>query len=353
VTPSIHIEVIRKLIPIIPEWEDLFARCPSGTPFQSPAWLVSWWHAFGTGDPLVIAARQGGRLVGLGAFYVYDGDRERPAQLFFLGKSVSDYLDILVTDDESAPEVAQAIFDSVFARTDLWRYADLDRLRHDSSVLHVKHRSGIQKHRLQEGVCPELKLKGGAIRQIVTKNTRNALRKHLNRARTLGHVEFVTGDSGTFDDLFRHLVQFHSARWRSAGLSGVFSDTRMIAFLHDAAGRLLRQGTLQLPAMLLNGVPVAVAFGMLHRERHYFYLCDFDPAYDSISPGTLLTAYTMEQSAQRGAKYFDFLQGEEEYKYKKWAAQPRYTYRVQYSRENAASATSPSPLQVNSSASLG
>jgi hypothetical protein len=61
----------------------------------------------------------------------------------------------------------------------------------------------------------------------------------------------------------------------------------------------------------------------------------------------------MEQAAQSGAKYFDFLQGEEEYKYKKWAAQPRYTYRIQYSRQNVVADPKPSAAQLDCPASVG
>ena len=29
------------------EWEDLYEHCPSATPFQSWAWLYSWWEYYG------------------------------------------------------------------------------------------------------------------------------------------------------------------------------------------------------------------------------------------------------------------------------------------------------------------
>jgi CelD/BcsL family acetyltransferase involved in cellulose biosynthesis len=104
----------------------------------------------------------------------------------------------------------------------------------------------------------------------------------------------------------------------------------MVRFVRNTGNQLLHDGTLQLQAMLLNNEAIAVAFGILHNGRCYYYLCDFDLKYASISPGTLVTAYAIEQAAQKGAKHFDFLRGEEDYKYKKWRAQPRCTYRVQY-----------------------
>ena len=90
--------------------------------------------------------------------------------------------------------------------------------------------------------------------------------------------------------------------------------------------------------MILNGNAVAVSLGMLHRERFYFYLCNFDPAYASISPGTMLTACAIERAAQEGASSFDFLQGAENYKFAKWGARPRFTYRMRCLAESARAA---------------
>ena len=48
-----------------PEWEALWRRA-TATPFQSPAWLLPWWGAFGTGRPRAAVLRGGdGRLLGL------------------------------------------------------------------------------------------------------------------------------------------------------------------------------------------------------------------------------------------------------------------------------------------------
>jgi CelD/BcsL family acetyltransferase involved in cellulose biosynthesis len=327
------IQVLRTLDSIIWEWHELFALCRDATPFQSPEWLLPWWSCFGMGDPLVIAVRQRNQLCGLGLFYFYSGDPSKGTQLFLLGKSVSDYLDILVADDEHRPQIAQQIFDSIFEQRDAWKYADLDRLRSSSAVLQVQPGDNISTWQMQDGVCPELPLPGSTIKQIVKKSTRDAMRKHLNRARGLGNVEFVTADQESYFSFMNDLVRLHSVRWHSSGLPGVFADPKMVRFLTDAGWQLLQGGTLRLHAMLLNGKPVAISFGMLYREREYFYLCDFDPAHVSISPGTLVSAFAIEQAAQHGAKFFDFLQGDEPHKFQKWGARPRFTYRVRYSHQ--------------------
>jgi glycosyltransferase involved in cell wall biosynthesis len=44
-----HIDAIRDfpdLLALRAEWLDLWRRCPSSTPFQSPDWLLSWWQQY-------------------------------------------------------------------------------------------------------------------------------------------------------------------------------------------------------------------------------------------------------------------------------------------------------------------
>ncbi len=56
------------------EWEGLRAASPSATPFQSWAWLYSWWEVYGGGrlSLRLVAAREGrgGALVGLAPLMV-------------------------------------------------------------------------------------------------------------------------------------------------------------------------------------------------------------------------------------------------------------------------------------------
>jgi CelD/BcsL family acetyltransferase involved in cellulose biosynthesis len=49
------------------EWDDLYHHSPRATPFQSWAWLYSWWESYGAGYELrLVTVREGeGLLVGL------------------------------------------------------------------------------------------------------------------------------------------------------------------------------------------------------------------------------------------------------------------------------------------------
>ncbi len=81
------------------EWNELYRNAPLATPFQSWAWLYSWWEFYGEDCQLrIIAVRDGHLLVGLAPLMLQR--RWGFGRLLFVGGceiDITDYLDILVT----------------------------------------------------------------------------------------------------------------------------------------------------------------------------------------------------------------------------------------------------------------
>ena len=75
------------------EWKSLALKCPTATPFQTPEWLLTWWEFFGSGELLVLAFREEGRLVGLAPLFIFPWNGRR--QVTLIGSGLSDYLDFL------------------------------------------------------------------------------------------------------------------------------------------------------------------------------------------------------------------------------------------------------------------
>src|SRR3712207_3081859 len=102
---------------LAPEWWDLWRRTPAATPFQSPAWLVSWWRHFHPGDLFVLTVRHEKRLVGLAPCYIEHGRLGR--RVLPVGISVSDYLDVLL-DPAYGAAAGQAIVDGMARTAERW-----------------------------------------------------------------------------------------------------------------------------------------------------------------------------------------------------------------------------------------
>ncbi|RUX44983.1 GNAT family N-acetyltransferase, partial [Mesorhizobium sp. M7A.F.Ca.CA.002.09.1.1] len=63
----------------------------------------------------------------------------------------------------------------------------------------------------------------------------------------------------------------------------------------------------------------------------YAYLGGFDPAYAEESPGAILIGHAIVESIREDAREFDFLRGQEAYKYG-WGAADRWTMRRVWTR---------------------
>src|SRR5215210_4937363 len=105
------------------EWEDLYRDSAQATPFQTWAWLYSWWEAYGEDYELrLITVRDGALLVGLVPLML-----ERwwgfPGWLSFIGTGLTDYLDILVRRGWEA-QVAKAGIGAL-KRMQPWKMLDL------------------------------------------------------------------------------------------------------------------------------------------------------------------------------------------------------------------------------------
>jgi hypothetical protein len=112
-----------RLAAVAGAWQALWQRVPTATPFQLPAWLLSWWRSFHPGALAVVAVWKDERLVGLAPFYIERGrSRDR---VLSLGIGVSDYLDLLI-DPESA--ISFDCFLDPLRRLPGWRACQLDEL---------------------------------------------------------------------------------------------------------------------------------------------------------------------------------------------------------------------------------
>src|SRR5690348_5126689 len=111
-----HLSGDGELITLAAEWRDLWARSRA-TPFQSPAWLIPWWHHFHPGELFVVTIRHAQRLVGLAPFYIEVGALGR--RILPIGISLSDYLDVMI-DPEYRESAARALVTYVAEHGSRW-----------------------------------------------------------------------------------------------------------------------------------------------------------------------------------------------------------------------------------------
>ncbi|MFG2824430.1 GNAT family N-acetyltransferase [Kitasatospora sp. NPDC048365] len=73
-----------------------------------------------------------------------------------------------------------------------------------------------------------------------------------------------------------------------------------------------------------EGRPVGAVYGFLWQNTFAYYNGGWDPAYARLSLGTVLLDRAVAEASALGLDTFDFLRGDEEYKYRSFGAVDRY-----------------------------
>lgn len=145
--------------------------------------------------------------------------------------------------------------------------------------------------------------------------------------RELGEVEVRTACKQEIPTAMEALFHLHTRRWRQRMLPGGFSHPRVRQFHREWAQTAHANGWLRLYLMRVSGTVRAALYVFHFGRRAYYYLGGFDPALARYSMGTVLTAHAIRQAIAEGGVTFDFLRGDEPYKYR-WKPQVQWHRRA-------------------------
>jgi CelD/BcsL family acetyltransferase involved in cellulose biosynthesis len=196
------------------EWRDLYARCPTATPFQSHEWLNSWWREYGKPGRLrVILVRWDGRPVAAAALMLTT--RWFCTALTPVGCGISDFTDILV-DGSCAREATERLIDALLAETG-WQVLDLPEVRPGGPAAELAEAWPSRQWRFRAATCLELTVRPlEELLEDLPSSTRRTLRKKLRKIDTVGvkcHVVSPTEVAAAIDDL----VRLHAMQWNGRG----------------------------------------------------------------------------------------------------------------------------------------
>ena len=91
----------------------------------------------------------------------------------------------------------------------------------------------------------------------------------------------------------------------------------MVGFFYDVAQVLQDQGWLQLVFVEMDGEKAASLLNFDYGGSILVYNSGYDPArFYHLSPGIIVTARSIEHAIALGREKFDFLRGDEVYKYR-------------------------------------
>jgi len=346
-------------------WDALAARNPWATPFSGWAFQRAWWDAYhgsAHDQTLVVTATAGtaggaeaGDLIAIvplmhrhavepddaaTATQIRHGDGTpltpvaATAKVIFFGASYhADYATILA-DPSDLPAVSDALAEHLAedARTadpehpSEWDAIDLRRLRCGDPTADAladafgrrEIAEGWTLNLEREDVCPVAHLPAGVgfedYLATLDKKARHEIRRKIRRAEATGEV-VLSRSTDPFTDL-EAFIQLHQHKWGAAGLfpttPGGDASRVFIRRLFEAAGP---DGPLRLSFLTIGGRRVAAGIHVETDDTVMFYNAGIDPAARELSVGVVLIAELIRQAIETGKTRFDFLRGNEPYKY--------------------------------------
>jgi CelD/BcsL family acetyltransferase involved in cellulose biosynthesis len=95
---------------------------------------------------------------------------------------------------------------------------------------------------------------------------------------------------------------------------------------------LFDQGMLDLLFLTVEGKKAAAMWQFVYGDRMMLYNSGLNPSdFAALSPGIVLSTYSIEASIEKGLALYDFLRGDETYKYR-MGARDTSIYRISVHR---------------------
>jgi CelD/BcsL family acetyltransferase involved in cellulose biosynthesis len=309
-----------------PEWNDLLHRSCCDTLFLTWEWQFTWWKHLGEGDLFLLGFRSGddGRLLGIAPLFLVRTDDGKSILNMVGCRDVSDYLDLIVERGQE-DAVYHALLDWLEDEAPAWDLVDLCNIP-QASLTFVRLRELAEARGYAtlvevEDVCPIIDLPAtwDEYLMMLSKKQRHEVRRKLRKADAEADTRFVIVGPG--HDLQAEMEAFIDLHQKSTPDKDQFMDAQMQGFFFDVAQVLQVEGWLQLAFVEMDGVKAATLLNFDYSDSILVYNSGYDPAsFRHLSPGIVVTARSIEHAIALGRAQFDFLRGDEVYKYRFGAA---------------------------------
>lgn len=322
------------------DWEEL-VLASGGSVFSSPQWLLPWWQHCGAGwQPWTMRLRQEGRTTGLALFMLRETRRAgltlRRAE--FLGGGLSDRHDLLLAGDLEAQ--GAAFLRALQAAR--WDLLDLREVPENSWLAtgfpSGATAAGLCVDQLPDSLCPVIELQRDWETYEATHfpaKVRANWRRRERNLRVGGPVSLeILREPEAIHTRFDAIVRLEQEQSNKAGPGrGLFSEASHVPFLREALTKLSARGEVALVTLSLADRLVAYLIGLLSGGNFLNYNTAYDRSLASAGVGVAVLRAAVQEAFREKAQVFDFLRGEETYKFE-WTKQVRRQVRLVVTRRS-------------------
>ena len=328
------------LAPLASAWNELLTHSVTDAPFLHFEYLRDWWQTLGGGEwtqaqLCIVTAREGERLVGVAPLFHALNRDGLPALLLLGSIEISDYLDLIVRPAD-LPRFVPGLLD--FLASSLpqnWSALDFYNLPEASATLAALEADSTSRGwtftREVYQPAPFISLPADFDTYLagIDKKQRHEIRRKMRRAaeHEIPVRWRIVTDEATLDS---EMDGFFALMTQDPAKAAFLTET-MRAQMLATARTAMQKGWLWLAFLEVGGKKAAAMFNFDYGNRLWGYNSGVNRDFIELSPGWVLLGHVLQWACEHGRTEFDFMRGNEEYKYR-FGAKDRMVMRVKIVR---------------------
>jgi CelD/BcsL family acetyltransferase involved in cellulose biosynthesis len=324
----------------MPCWNALLAESITNAPFLRYEYLATWWQNLGGGEwkdgmLSLVTAQEDDRLAGIAPLFRTKNRDGLPALMLLGSIEISDYLDVIVRPVDVSRFMSGLLDELATLPPADWSVLDWYNLPDHSPTLPAlkmeasKHGWGYTEEIYKS--TPSIPLPGNWESYLsgIDKKQRHEIRRKIRRAEESGRAVrwYIVDDESRLDSAVEGFFALMAGDPEKAAFLSEAMRAQMCATAHSA----FRAGYLQLAFMEVDGEKAAGYFNFDYGNKIWVYNSGLDRRFMELSPGWVLLGYLLQWANDHQRAEFDFMRGDEDYKYK-FGGQNRHVMRVRVTR---------------------
>jgi CelD/BcsL family acetyltransferase involved in cellulose biosynthesis len=337
---ELQLEIItdeERFLKLAPDWDRLLERSATRSPFLRWDWISLWWAEEKKSFELAVAVLrdESGAVQAIAPLVLgrpMAGARRGLRHLAFMGgigQIGSFRLDFIVPrglENQLTPLLCR-VFGELQHRWDMVRLvAVAEESPNLPHILQALRGCGVATEAVNTHECDLIELPPSWHDYEMSRsgNWRSQMRRKWKAMEQEHHGRVaLAGVDMAVPDAMSDLATLHARRWPE----NVSEYLRPAAqrFHHRLAERWIPQGRALLPFIQIGGRMAGAIYCLVEADTVYHYQTGWDPAYEHISMGKLAMAASVQLAIGKGARLYDLLPGEFEYK-KRWCSSVRHVF---------------------------
>ena len=330
--------------PLERAWNALLAESVTHVPFLRYEYLHNWWQTRGGGEwtesarLAIVTAETDGELCGIAPLFIAPTPAGRPAgrpAILLLGSiEISDYLDLIVRPadlDAFVSGLLPFLEEKISGGLPLDLYNLLETSPTLNALQSVATAQGytFKQERLLHS--PYIPLPGDWETYLagIDKKQRHEIRRKMRRlseAAVPSRWYFVEDPVQLDPEIDAFLALMAQDEKKAAFLTPLMKET-----LRGMIRCAFEAGCLQLSFLEIDGKKASAYLSFDYLNRIWVYNSGLDRALMEYSPGWVLLGHLLQWANENGREAFDFMRGDEEYKYR-FGAIDRFVVRATVER---------------------